>query len=327
MKTISPYQAAAMMLCFSLSRLISFKPSGDNLLICAAGELLAGAALAAVSVALPEKLSIKGRLIPKLCAALSAAYLLLQLTLLLSDLAASTQYSFPDFYASPAMIASAAAAAAYCASMGKGGCGRAACAVIVITLIIFVLTAVGAADRFDPDRLSLAVPDRAQQLSRQLLYSLGTACEIPLALILRQSTDRPRRAALLWFSGHSLSWAAMLTLCAGVIGDHALTGIPIDTLSSYSKTSVIERFDALLLLVWVLCTVLAAAALLSGTGCCIKIISDKAGRFAPPIGALISGTAACLLTGQGVLLPASVMAALLGGAMLLGFGAKEVRGC
>ena len=263
MKKISPAQAAALMLCFSLARLLGFRPEGCNLLICAAAEIVCGALLTALCMLLPEpkgKVNALGRMF----SAAAGLWLAFIFVMLLYELSSSLNYSFPDFYAAPAIIASAAAAAAYCASMGLRGCARASCAAAILTVAVLLLVGIGAAERFDPERLELAVPDRGEQFLRQLLRQLPRSAEFPLFLLLRRRIEHPRRAVLIRFSVQAAVTAGFMTLCAGVLGDRGLTGVPADTLSSYSKTSVIERFDALMLLVWTLCLIFAAAGLLIG---------------------------------------------------------------
>ena len=321
LKKISPAQAAALMLCFSLGRLIGFRPEGDSLLICAAAELVSDGLLTAVFVMLPMP-GAKHPAFGKVCGAVAGGWLMLSLTLLLAELAESLDYSFPDFYASPAVIAAAAAAAVYCASMGLRGCARAACAVTMLTVLVLLLTAAGAADRFDPERLNLAVTDPGEQFVRQLIRQLSRSAEFPLFILLRERIDRPRRGVLLRSAGQSVISAGSFTLCAGVLGDRGLTGIPADTLSSYSKTSVIERFDALMLLVWTLCLLFSAAALLIGTESCIRTLSSRAPRFTMPVCAGVCALAASLISGD-TPSAGAVTAALLAAAMLFSAGAGK----
>ena len=319
MSSVSPVQAAAIMLCFSFARLAAFRPDGDSLLICAAAEMIVGVIIAAVCAILPQQVSVRSRTVRRLCALLSAVWLILVLTLMFTDLADSLRYSFPDLYSAPAVIAAAAAAAAYCASMGLVGCGRAACAAAVLTGIILLLTALGAVGGFDPDFLNLAVPRRGDMLARQLLRSFSRAAELPAAAVmLRHRTERPRSAGFIRFGGSSLAWGGLLTLCAGVLGDRALSGIPADTLSSYSKTSVIERFDALMLLAWTLCLLISAAALMLALSECAAAFGEGAARYAPAVSAVICGGGACLLTGRGAALPAGLSAGLIIAACIAG---------
>lgn len=318
MKPLSAYQSAALMLCFSLGRLTAFRPEGDSLLVCAAAEAVCGIVIAAVLALLPEGSSVGSRNLRRASALLVSLWLVVTLALMLTDLADSLSYSFPDFYASPAVITVGAAAAAYCASMGLRGCGRAACAVTAVTLAVLLLTVLGAADGFDPVRLELAVDDPGDMFGRQLMRSLSRAAELPAAVMLRGRTDRPRMSGLIRFLGSSLAWGGMLTVCAGVLGDRALTGIPTDTLSSCSKTAVIERFDALMLLAWTLCVLMSAAAVMLALAECAGQFSEKAARYAPGASAVICGAAACLLTGKGAGIPAAPAVILSAAAVMLG---------
>lgn len=319
---IGPYQAAALMLCFSLSGLAAFRPQGDSLAVCAAARTAAAAVGTVVFTLLPAGGGLRGRTGRRILAAVSGGYLLVQLVLLLSGMSAGLQFSYPDFYSLPAVTVCTAAAAAYCASMRLRGTARAACAAAVFMLVTLVLTAAGAADRFDADRLDLAVSGKGDAFIRQLLTAFSQMPELPLLAVLRSSIDRPRRAAAVWFAGHSLAWCAVLTVCAGVLGGQALTGIPSDTLSSYSRTAVIERFDALMLMMWALCSLLAAAGLLLGIRSCVRQWSEKAAACAVPLSAAAAAAAVMLLgTAADGFIPMTVLAAAMPAAALFGHAA------
>ena len=322
MKKISPAQAAALMLCFSLARLIAFRPEGAPLPVCAAAVLISDLLLTALFIILPEGFEAP-RPVSKVFSAAAGIWLVLALTALLSETVSSLSYSFPDFYAPPAVTAAAAAAAAYCASMGLRGCGRAACAVFVFTAAVLCLTAAGAADSFDPERLDLAYPRLGEQFTDQLIRQLSRSAEFPLFILLREHIRCPRRAALLRFAGQSLTGTGLFTVCAGVLGERGMTGIPADTLSSFSKTSVIERFDALMLLVWTLCTLFAAAAILIGLRECLKRTDSWLSKLPAAVPAAVCAGIAMLVNGRALPAYTALSAAVPAAVMLLASVFKE----
>lgn len=305
------------MLCFPFARLTAFRPQGDDLLTCAAAWLVSDAALTALFLLLPKG-GAGGSLPGRAASAAAGGWLLLSLTALLAGLADSLSYSFPEFYAPPAVIAASAAAAAYCASMGLKGCARAACAVAVVTVIVLGLTAAGAADSFRMERIGIGLTaDGQAAFVRQLLRQLTASAEFPLFILLRGQVQRPERAVLTRFAVQSVTGGGVMVFCAGVLGRQSRSGIPADTLSSYSKTSVIERFDGLILLAWTLCLILAAAALLIGLRQCAEGISKKAGRFAVPGAAALCAGGAIFISGRLTSSGGGLTAALTAAAMLL----------
>ena len=303
------------MLCFSFARLTAFRPHGDDLLTCAAAWLVSDAALTALFLLLPKG-GAGGSLPGRAASAAAGGWLLLSLTALLAWPADSLSFSFPEFYAPPAVIAASAAAAAYCASMGLKGCARAACAAAVVTVIVLGLTAVGAADSFRTERIGLTADGQAAFV-RQLLRQLTASAEFPLFILLRGQVQRPERAVLTRFAVQSVTGGGVMVFCAGVLGRQSRSGIPADNLSSYSKTSVIERFDGLILLAWMLCLILAAAALLIGLRQCAEGISKKAGRFAVPGAAALCAGGAIFISGRLTSSGGGLTAALTAAAMLL----------
>lgn len=258
------------MLCFAVWRLAAFRPEGDSLLICGAADLCAAGVLFLACLPLVKLPTVRGRVLSRVTGGIGAAVSAGIFAVMLWEAADSLRYSFPDFYSAPAVIAAAGAGAVYCASMGLRGCARAACAAVVMTLVVLALLMAGAGERFEADRLHLAVRDARGQFGREFLRALVRSGEIPLLVILRGEVKAPGKALAVWLGGRALLSGVVMTFCAGVLGEFSALGIPVDSLSSYSRTSVIERFDALVLLVWVLCTVLGAAGAAAGAIRCGK---------------------------------------------------------
>ena len=324
MTKVSSLQAAALMLCFTLTRLISYRSEGTSLAVTAAAELAACIIMFAVCAAASKLPKAKGAAAVTGCAA-AGAWVLAALTLLFTDLAGSMQYSFPDFYSSGAMIAAFAAAAAYCASMGLSGCARAACAAVIGAAAALALMIGGASGGLSLDRLHFAVPDKGEQFGRQLLTALLRSPELPLFIALsRRGIDRPVRAAGALFSARAVLWTALPLVCTAVLGDHSLMGQPVWSLAAYSKTSLIERFDAIVLLVGVLAALLAAAALTVCLHDCIEGIRPGAGRLSLPAVIIPAGVSAALMYGSAGRPPelfyALALAVGLIGALLMGGG-------
>jgi hypothetical protein len=314
MNKISSFQTAALALCFALARMIAFRPEGSNMLVCIVGEFFACVLLAVLSLAAGAVPPLKNGLPAKILAVIGGLYCLFAASLVLAVFADSMQYSFPEFYSSWAIIAALAAAAAYCASMGVSACGRTACAAVLISLPIFLFMGVGASDGIDVSGLQFAVDDRNEQIFSHFVWALGYSFEIPLLFMLRGRTDRPRRAAVIYSIGRTFMWSVMLALCGCVLGDHAQKGLPVFSLAAYSKTAIVERFDALVLLMWALCTLLALSMVFLGLGECVRRIKTSVPSLTGLIPAAITAAAACVMSACIVPEPAPV---ILSGMLLL----------
>ena len=312
MSRISSYQAAALMLCFTVARLIAYRPEGDSLIMAAAAELLACLGMFLVSIPL-SKLPSAGGFGGRVMSFAAAGYCLFALTLILADFADAMQYSFPGFYSPGAMILALASAAAYSASMGLQGCARAACAAVILALLTFALMTLGACEGIDPERLNIAVPDRGGQLSRQLTGAFARSAELPMLLILmRRRTAKPIRAAAVYFAVRALLWCVTLALCASVLGELGGVGEPFWSLAAFAKTSVVERFDALVMLFWTLCTLLSAAALIICFGERLSELMPGLSKYAPAAVILPAVTAYGLIY-AGFSRPAAVIPAAASG--------------
>ena len=323
---LTSYQSAALMLCFTLARLIAYRPSGDSLAVTALAEAVS--CIGMFIICLPAvKLPSAGKLGDKLLAFIYAAYCLFALTVLLTDFAGAMQYSFPNFYSSAAIVVALAAAAAYCASMGLSGCAKAACAAVVLTLAAFALMTAGACSGFSFERLNIAVPDRGEQFKRSLFSSFAYTAELPLLIsLMRRRTSKPVKAAGLYFALRALLWIAALTVCSAVLGDYAVTGQPFWSLAAFAKTSVIERFDALILLFWTLCTLLSAAALLICFKLRVDTLFPNLSRYSL-VAAVLPAGASLAFTHLGIARPAIVIpaAAAALGAAAAAFGKRRAE--
>lgn len=314
MTEISSFQAAAMAFCFAVARMVAFRPEGENLLICIIGELCACGVMIAFGLAAGKLPSLKNGIPAKILAVIGGLYYLFALSLVLAVFADSMQYSFPDFYSSPAIIAALAAAAAYCASMGVSACGRTACAAVIISLLTFLFMGAGAVQGFTAEGLHLAADSRNERIFGHFVWAIGNSFELPLIFTLRGHIRRPRKAVVIYCIGRAVMWSVMLALCGSVLGDQAERGLPFFTLAAYSKTVLVERFDALVLLMWTLCTLLSLSMIFLGLGECTRRLAGELPKEWGLAAAALCAVAACVMSSGRVSEPAPV---ILAGLLLL----------
>ena len=266
--TITPLQLAAVMLCMSFSELAAFRPEGVSLTAAAFGELLvsAGSFLLLLPLCLGRKRAApQGRL----GAAVSLGALAFFMTQLSASLAVTVQYAFPRLYSSSAVILLTAAAGLYCASMGSRACAKTAAAAIVTAAGCPLLTAVGTIGCFRLVNICPVTGLPAAQLARALAAAAGRSGELAVfAVLLPETEGSAVRTAAVYSAVRAAAGTGVLLFAKGVLGVLAESGQPLFLLSSASKTAVIERFDAALLLVWVMCTVAACGAVLCAVRRC-----------------------------------------------------------
>ncbi|MBR1393075.1 MAG: GerAB/ArcD/ProY family transporter [Ruminococcus sp.] len=277
MKPLTMYQTAALMLCFTAAHIFTLRPEGANLVVCIGAETAAAGIVFVIAIIINSLPALHGWA-GKAVSALAGTFFLAAFLFILIGYCEEVQFSFPEFYSLPMTAAVLAAATVYCASMGLSGCVRSACAAVVMTVIVLAVMSGGAASGFDPDRLNLAVSDREGQFTRQLISALARSWELPLLVLLMRRTGRPVRAAALYALGRAALTAGILTVCAGVLGSVGQERQPVMMLASFAKTVIVERFDALMLLFWTLCTLLAGAGLLWAAWHCLQGVMGKAER-------------------------------------------------
>ncbi|MBR1764407.1 MAG: hypothetical protein IJ746_03335 [Ruminococcus sp.] len=274
-KRLSPLQLAAVMLCMSFSGLAAYRPEGAGLTAAALGELLAAAG--GFLLLLPLCLGRGGAApLGRLRAGLGLGYLAFYLTVMLGDLASTVQYAFPRLYSTPAVIALTAAAGLYCASMGSRACGKTACASVITAAVCVLLIALGAAEHFRAVNIFLGARPIEEVLSGLGAMAARSGELAVFVLLLPESEGRPFKTAAVYSSVRGATGAGLLLFAKGVLGVLADSGQPVFLLSSASKTAVIERFDAALLLVWVLCTVTSCGAVLCAARACLTAFKPDA---------------------------------------------------
>ena len=322
--TITPLQLAAVMLCMSFSGLAAFRPEGASLTAAALGELCvsAGGFVLLLPLCLGRKRPApQGRL----GAAVSLGALAFFLIQLPASLAATVQFAFPRLYSSSAVILLTAAAGLYCASMGSRACAKTAAAAVVLTAVCLLLTAAGAAEHFRLVNIYPVAELPAAELARGIFAAAARSGElVGFAVLLPETEGSPVRTAAVYSAVRAAAGSGLLLFAKGVLGVLAESGQPLFLLSSASKTAVIERFDAALLLVWVMCTVAACGAVLCAARRCF--CSLRAGAEPPlhTVGAFAALCAAAAFAvfavggaeGFGSGAAVGLMAAALAGAVL-----------
>ncbi len=258
-KKISSLQLAAVMLCMSFSGIAAYRPEGTSLTAAAVSEILCSALLflAAVPLFRRGKQALRGKAASAVFLVFGAFYL----CIMLQDLAYTLQYAFPRLYSSAAVIALTAAAALYCASMGTRACAKAACPILALAVLFTLLTCIGASEHFALYRIALP-GSPVPELERALTAAASRSGEIAVfAALLPKSDAKPLRTAAVYSLFRAAAGAALLLFTKGVLGSLADQGQPVFMLSSCSKTAVIERFDAAVLLVWVLAVCISCAVI------------------------------------------------------------------
>lgn len=112
---------------------------------------------------------------------------------------------------------------------------------------------------------------------REVGDSLGRSVELAALIFLLPHVENRRTAGLFSYLGIKLLFVEFSTLMiTAVLGDYAkgLT-LPLYTLSTYARSSVIERFDSVYMLVWTIAVFLKVALLLMLGGQCLKNIFPK----------------------------------------------------
>ncbi len=187
---------------------------------------------------------------------------------------------FFEAYHEAFLMAALAVTAFYAATLGFSAVARASSvsAVIFITALVVIVFAV--TGEFDVYNLHMPIADEKElfgSVLREVGDSLGRSVELAALIFLLPHVENRRTAGLFSYLGIKLLFVEFSTLMiTAVLGDYAkgLT-LPLYTLSTYARSSVIERFDSVYMLVWTIAVFLKVALLLMLGGQCLKNIFPK----------------------------------------------------
>ncbi len=285
MKKLSLPQLTAILLCCFMARIMTYIPHrNENPILMVAAELISCAAEFAIllpAAALYSRSREKGVLgsagaVGKIVGKISAAaYLLFCMAALAASAANFTYYlrlSYSEYFPAGAVITVLSAAAIYTASSGVNACGKTSAAAVIITIVGIIFTIIGFDGEMNFRALNMAVSDRGTAVWEGVLKIFSRSREIVFfILFLPFLKDRPVKTAASYLSLKFIISSLIIVVITIVLGDYAqISQLPFFTLSSYSKTNIVERYGALFLLFWTLCETAALAAILLCTLQCLK---------------------------------------------------------
>lgn len=279
----------AILICCMFARLMTYIPrSDDNAVILMISAVISGGLqlvllLPAVMLykksgggAVGQGLSRKG-MAGKAFSAVYLAFCVFALVMTLGNFIYFLQYGFSEYYSTAAVLAVVAAASVYVASMGLSACARTAVITAFITVIGILMVFTGFNRNIDPLALNIACENKAGLLLRGIRNSLSRCEEIIFfVLLLPKLKDKPMRTACVYTASRAFIIASVVAVGEITLGDYAKTSrLPFFSLSLYSKTGIIERYDAFFLMFWALCAIIKAAVAVLCTVECLKSLFPK----------------------------------------------------
>lgn len=192
---------------------------------------------------------------------------------------------FFEYFSHPAIIAILAAAALYASVLGPQAIARAAAVTAVIFAGVLLIIIFGVTGEFDLYNLQYAVPKEKNlpmTLMREIYDSVGRSAELAALVFLLPRVEKQRKAGTFGYLAVKLAFVELTAfLITAVLGNYAKgLSMPFYTLTTYAKSSVIERYDSIYMLVWTIAVFIKASVLFYIGGLCLKNIFPKLSRNA-----------------------------------------------
>lgn len=290
MKNISTSQMIAIMICCLFSRLMTYTPQpNDNAVLLIVSEAITFVMcllLVIPTIAIYKKSDgqslinigfAKNKIIGYIIAIIFLLFCLLNLIFTLGSFTYSLQYSFSQSYATWAVIIVFGLSAVYVASMGAPACARTAAIIAVITIAGIALLMFGFNKNINFRMLNIANDHKVENILQGIKKSVAHSDELIFFLILiPYLKSKPRKTMYSYLIIKLIITTIVFSSTSMVLGRYALTTkLPFFSLSSYSKTIIVERFDAFFLLFWTLSSVLRVSITIICILECSKIFLPK----------------------------------------------------
>ncbi len=184
---------------------------------------------------------------------------------------------FPEIMPAFLLIIILSAASLYGASRGICGICRASCVGGVIFLVLFFVIILGVTGKYDIYNIQTATPypkNLPTAFFTDVFQKIGRSDELVCLPFLLSYTEKSHKKAT--FGYFATKFAVMevtVFFSTLILGEYAIDlNLPFYTLSTYAKTSVIERYDSIYMLVWTISAVMKTAVLIYLAWVCLKNI-------------------------------------------------------
>lgn len=174
---------------------------------------------------------------------------------------------FLDFLPTPVLIIALGAVAVYGAKMGIQALARTAAVGVFLFGILFIVIIFSVTGEIDIFNIQLATPvaeNTARAFFKDVSDKIGRSDElVALPFLLGYTRNRKKRATISYIGIKLAVMEIMVFYSVMILGEYASNlSQPFYTLSTYAKTSVIERFDSIYMCVWTMGSVIKSAILI-----------------------------------------------------------------
>lgn len=204
---------------------------------------------------------------------------------------------FLDYLPVPILIIALVAASVYGAGMGLQAIARTSVAAVVLFVAIFLIIIFGVTGEYDFYNIQLATPVSLNPMAsfiKDVSDKIGRSTELVAFVFLIPYVNRKKAASAFTYLGIKLVFMELIVFYSALIlGEYAENlSLPFYTLSTYAKTSIVERYDSIYMGVWTVGSFVKTVLLMYLAGKCLENLGVK---FAKTAGGLIPTAIALIL--------------------------------
>lgn len=297
MNKLTPLQMLSLLICVRVFSMMTYFPFAyNNAFIYMLGALLSTAVQAILMIPAvmfgrrmindnPCTLAVsKNKPAGYLVTAAYMIFFMISAFMVIGNFAYFMDYYFSGYIPRLIAVICIVLAAVYLGQMKTGVLGKTAAAAGACFILLTVIVVAGSMTDLRLYNFHLAEDSIAKPLFNAAKAEFARGDSLVLfAFLLPEIKSRDSHAGSecgktmwLYLGIKIVVLEVILALITVILGDYALvTKLPFFSLAAYSKTDMIERYDAAFLFVWVIITVIKLGAMLHCAGKCIRIYAPK----------------------------------------------------
>lgn len=189
----------------------------------------------------------------------------------------------------------------YGASCKINGIARACCVCMVVFFAMFFIIILGVTGKGDIYNIQSATPypnNLPKAFVTDVFNKIGRSDELViLPLCLKNAKNNSSKAVYGYMFTKLLVMESLVFYSALILGNYAsVLNLPFYTISTYAKTSIIERYDSVYSMVWTISTVMKNAVMIYYASVCLRNLFPKKAKISLGLSGIIPIIFPCVLS-------------------------------
>ncbi len=290
MKKLTSLQLCMLLICGRAFTLMTFLPAGsDNSLIYMIGTVVSTLIQAAIVIPIiifqqkfqnenPCTLALsRSKPLGIFVTLLYMLYFALVIFYVIGTFTYFMDYYFSDYIPRIMIVISSAAAAVYVGKMNTGVIGKTGAVVFALFLFFTATLVISSLENFSTVNFHLADNDVSGGIWQAAKGELSRNADlIFLVFLLPDLKGKVGKSSAVFLAVRFALVEIIMGFVTIILGDYTMySKLPFFSLAAYSKTSIIERYDAAIMSVWVMLAIIKLGMYVHCTARCVKYTLPK----------------------------------------------------